>query len=67
MDSMANSTANVGSYDQNLSRSASQGSFNGVHSQMGIGMGVTNAFQPGLNENELRDRILKGMGGFERR
>lgn len=67
LDSLADGTANVNSYGPNLSRSTSHGSFSGTHSQLGIGIGVANTFQPGLNENELRDRILKGMGGFERR
>lgn len=54
LDSVANGTANVGTYGQSISRSASNASF-GTGAQMGHGF-------DSLSDNDIRERLLRGIG-----
>ncbi|KAI9738538.1 MAG: hypothetical protein M1818_005435 [Claussenomyces sp. TS43310] len=68
LESVANGTASISPYGQGISRSTSTGSFDaGTHTQMGVGIGVGHGYQTGFNDNEIRERLLNGIGGFARR
>jgi hypothetical protein len=54
LDSVANGTANVATYGQSISRSASNANF-GTGAQMGHGYEA-------MSDNDIRERLLRGIG-----
>lgn len=66
-DNLSSGPASVGQYGQSLSsRSASTGSYGAqTYGNMGPSLQISNGFDSaaGMDENDLRDRLMRNMGG----